>query len=105
MFSFRVLFGKICFPSKLTVYSDCLVKALVMFPKRCDKALPKGLVLPCAYTLNKLGSYWLNMNSEIITNNVNEISSVAIIFLFGQDIRYTPLNVKLVHIFKKFVLN
>jgi hypothetical protein len=98
MFSLRVLFGKICFPSRLTVYSDSLVKplnALVMFPKMIDKALSKGLVLPCAYTLNKSGSYWLDINSEIITNNVNEIRSVPIIFLFSQDIRYTPLNVKL----------
>jgi hypothetical protein len=45
------------------------------------------------------------MNSEIITNNVNEISSVPIIFLFDQDIRSTPLNVKLVHCSKKFVMN
>src|SRR5437899_1515643 len=97
MFALRVLFGKICFPSRLTVYSNCLVKplkALVMFPKMCDKALPKGLVLPCAYTLNESGSYWLDIYTEIITNNANEISSVPIIFLFRQDIRYS-LNVKL----------
>jgi len=37
----------------------------------------------------------LVIKSAIITNNVNEINIVPLIFLFGQDIRYTPLNVKL----------
>lgn len=76
IFSFSVLLGKSCFPSRTTVYSNCLLNALLMFPNMLPIELANELAEPWAYAF-KLLEYCEELNNTRLKISKQEKNVLA----------------------------